>query len=78
MGSNEGTATQRAWLTPQEALTYLAERYSLRYTLNTLYSKSSRAEIPVERPGGRGGPIRFDPDKLDAWARGEWTPEEAV
>lgn len=70
----EGTSNHRRWLTPAEALAYIEERYAIKYTLNTLYSKSSRGEIPVERPSGQGGPIRFDPDKLDAWARGEWSP----
>jgi hypothetical protein len=77
MTSNESTGTCRAWLTPQQALTYLAEHFSPEYTINTLYTKSSKGQIPVERPGGHRGPIRFDPDKLDAWARGEWTPEVA-
>lgn len=70
----EGTGNHRRWLKPAEALEYLFERYGVEYTLNTLYSKSSNDEIPVERPSGKGGPIRFDPDKLDQWARGEWKP----
>lgn len=67
------TGNPRRWLKPSEALEYLFDRYGVAYTLSTLYSKSSKGQIPVERPSGKGGPIRFDPDKLDSWARGEWT-----
>ena len=74
-GNQTAPAPSRRWLTPEETLEYLKNRFSLDYSLGTLYKKSSRDEIPVERPGGRGGPIRFDPDKLDAWARGEWSTE---
>lgn len=74
----EGTGNHRRWLKPEEALEYLKERFGLEYTLNTLYTKSSDGTIPVERPSGKGGPIRFDPDKLDQWARREWTPEPAA
>jgi len=63
---------RRPWLKPEQALAYLKENFGMEYTLSTLYSKSSRDELPVERPSGKGGPIRFDPDKLDAWARREW------
>lgn len=70
----EDVGNQRPWLKPADAIAYLKERYAIEYTMDTLYSKSSRGEIPVERPSGKGGPIRFDPDKLDSWARGEWTP----
>lgn len=72
-----GGSNPRPWLKPADALTYLNERYAIEYTMDTLYSKSSRGELPVERPSGKGGPIRFDPDKLDQWARGEWVPEPA-
>lgn len=71
----EGTGNHRRWLKPAEALEYLRERYAIEYTISTLYSKSSRGEIPVERPSGKGGPILFDPNKLDAWARGQWQPD---
>ena len=77
MASNEQTGSRRSWLTPEEALSYLERHFAISYTLNTLYTKSSKGQIPVERPGGRGGPIRFDPDKLDAWALGEWSTEDA-
>jgi hypothetical protein len=72
------SGNRRPWLTPVQALRYLRQNYALSYTIDTLYSKSSRGEIPVERPSGKGGPIRFDPDKLDSWARGEWTPATHV
>jgi hypothetical protein len=71
----DNPGNHRRWLKPHEALEYIRERYAIEYTMDTLYSKSSRGEIPVERPSGKGGPIRFDPEKLDAWARGEWVAE---
>jgi len=77
VGNENGVGNPRPWLKPADAIRYLSERYAIEYTMDTLYSKSSRGEIPVERPSGKGGPIRFDPDKLDAWARGDWTPEPA-
>lgn len=71
----DSSGNRRPWLKPEQALEYIKEHFGIAYTLSTLYSKSSRDELPVERPSGKGGPIRFDPDKLDAWARGEWKAE---
>lgn len=71
----ESASNHRRWLKPDEAIQYLRDNFGIEYTLNTLYSKSSDGTIPVERPSGKkGAPIRFDPNKLDQWARGEWVP----
>ena len=71
---DSGTAT-KAWMTPEEAVAYLDERYQVGYHLNTLLKKAAAGEIPSEKVGKFRRFVRAD---LDAWARGEWKPEPAA
>jgi phosphoserine phosphatase len=68
------TAATETWLTPEEALDRLKERFGVDYHINTLLRKAAAGEIPSEKVGKYR---RFVPSLLDAWARGEWTPEAA-
>lgn len=64
----------RPWLTPEGAVEYLRERYRIEYTVKSIYRKAAAGQLPAYRPPGSNA-LRFDPDELDAWVRGDWTPE---
>lgn len=68
----DDTAATETWLTPDQAIDRLKERFGVEYHLNTLLRKAAAGEIPSEKVGKYR---RFVPSQLDAWARGEWTPE---
>ncbi len=61
------------WLTPEEALEYLARIYKVEYHPTTLRRKAKDGEIPSRKIGGF---LRFSRSDLDAWAIGDWKPEE--
>lgn len=68
-----GPATD-TWLTPEEALEHLKSNFGVDYHINTLLKKAAAGELPSEKVGKFR---RFVPSDLDAWARGEWSPEVA-
>lgn len=70
----ESGAATETWLTPDEAIGWLKERFGVEYHINTILRKAAAGEMPSEKVGKFR---RFVPAKLDAWARGEWTPEPA-
>lgn len=65
----EGQAATETWLTPEEALAYLSEKFGVEYHINTLLKKAAAGELPSEKVGKYR---RFIPSKLAAWAHGEW------
>ena len=68
------TATE-TWLTPREAQSYLKERYGVDYHVITILKKAKAGELPSRKVGKFR---RFVPSLLDAWALGEWTPEDTA
>lgn len=62
-------AATDTWMTAEEAVAYLDERYQVGYHVNTLLRKAAAGEIPSEKVGKFRRFVRSD---LDAWARGEW------
>lgn len=75
--AEEGSTKERPWLTPEGAVGYLRDRYRIEYTVKSIYRKAAAGQLPAYRPPGSNA-LRFDPDELDAWARGEWRPENDV
>ena len=63
-------ADERLW-TVADVAHYLSCSRSL------VYQKAASGEIPTCRPGG-GNMLRFDPDAIKAWARGETMPAQVV
>lgn len=46
-----------------------------------LYEACKEGKVPHVRLGGEDGPLRFDPDELDAWIeaqRAGWKPSAAT
>ena len=52
----------KTWMSAQEVADYSG------LSISTIYSKTSRGEVPVHR--GCGKP-RYHKDEIDAWMRGE-------
>jgi site-specific DNA-methyltransferase (adenine-specific) len=64
--SGEEDTVMSKWMNAKQAADYVG------LELSTIYSKTSRREMPVHK--GTGKP-RYHQDELDAWVRGEWKPE---
>jgi DNA modification methylase len=62
----EGLTMKKTWMNAKEVAAYTG------FALPTIYSKSSRKEMPV--CDGSGEP-RYHVDEVDAWLKGEWKPE---
>lgn len=64
---SEQTVETRAWRVDQVAAYCDLDR-------NTVYKLVRLGQIPHARAGRA---VRFDPEAIEAWLRGEWKPEAA-